>query len=108
MPQVHDAMRPSLSIQPTMQLVRVPDMSSDDKATATLRDNADEQPSRSLYPPVDIVVRWWMDRAPEVFSPMDCRGTADVLVRATEMLEEIEYAKQEEAEEVSEDGTEND
>ena len=49
-----------------------------------------------------------MDRAPEVFSPMDCRGTADVLVRATEMLEEIEYAKQEEAEEVSEDGTEND
>lgn len=63
---------------------------------------------QTVYPPVDITVRWWLDRAPEVFSPMDSRGTADVLVRVVEILEALEEAEMEETEAtVSESGEED-
>ena len=61
------------------------------------KDGSDGSPA---FPPIDIVVRLWMDAEPEVFSPLSNWLTADVLGRASETQADLDAAKEDDTAEV--------
>jgi hypothetical protein len=53
--------------------------------------------SIGAFPPIDIIVRFWLDAEPEVFTPLSYWLTADVLARASETQADMDEAKKEES-----------
>lgn len=76
----------------------------DSEAARPIRDTKDgsDAPDSSAesIPPIDIIVRFWLDAEPEVFSSLSHWLTAEVLGRASETQADLDAAKDDDTVEV--------